>query len=63
MIRSAIALAFTLIAAGTAGAQTAADSAAIRATALDYVEGWYAGDAARMEKSLHPDPRETHRSQ
>jgi hypothetical protein len=35
-------------------AQTAADSAAIRATALDYAEGWYSGDAARMERSLHP---------
>jgi hypothetical protein len=32
-----------------------ADSAAIRATALDYVEGWYAGDAARMERALHPE--------
>lgn len=35
-------------------APTAADSAAIRATALDYVEGWYAGDAARMQRALHP---------
>lgn len=36
-------------------AQSAADSAAIRATALDYVEGWYAADAARMQRALHPD--------
>jgi hypothetical protein len=36
-------------------AQTASDSAAIRATALDYVEGWYSGDAARMERALHPE--------
>jgi hypothetical protein len=35
-------------------AQTAPDSAAIRATALDYIEGWYAGDAERMERALHP---------
>lgn len=35
-------------------AQTAADSAAIRATALDYIEGWYTNDAARMERALHP---------
>jgi hypothetical protein len=35
-------------------AQTAADSAAIRATALDYIEGWYAGNPARMERALHP---------
>ncbi|MBK8003799.1 MAG: nuclear transport factor 2 family protein [Gemmatimonadetes bacterium] len=36
-------------------AQSAADSAAIRETALNYVEGWYTGDAARMERALHPD--------
>jgi len=35
-------------------AQTAADSAGIRATALDYIEGWYTNDAARMERALHP---------
>jgi hypothetical protein len=22
---------------------------------MDYIEGWYAGDAARMEKALHPE--------
>jgi hypothetical protein len=38
-----------------ASAQTAADSAAIRATALDYIEGFYTGDAARMERALHTD--------
>ena len=31
------------------------DKAAITATALDYVEGWYTGDAERMERALHPD--------
>src|SRR5215210_6972755 len=34
--------------------QTAADSAAIRATALDYIQGWYTNNAARMERALHP---------
>jgi len=38
-----------------AAAQSAADSAAVRATAMDYIEGWYAGDAARMERALHPE--------
>ena len=33
-------------------AQTAADSAAIRATALDYIEGWWTGNAERMERAL-----------
>jgi hypothetical protein len=36
-------------------AQSAADSAAIRTAALDYIEGWYTADAARMERSLHPE--------
>lgn len=44
-----------LVPLGVARAQSAADSAAIRRAALDYVEGWYAGDAARMERALHPE--------
>ena len=44
-----------LLCATPALAQTAADSAAIRATALDYVEGWYEGDPARMTRALHPE--------
>jgi hypothetical protein len=35
--------------------QSAADSAAIRAAALDYIDGWYAADGARMERALHPE--------
>ncbi|NIQ53523.1 MAG: nuclear transport factor 2 family protein [Gemmatimonadetes bacterium] len=35
-------------------AQTPADSAGIRDAALDYIEGWYTGDAERMERALHP---------
>lgn len=38
-----------------ARAQSAADSAAIRATALDYIEGWYEGNAERMERAVHPE--------
>ena len=38
-----------------AAAQSAADSAAIRATALDYIGGWYEGNPERMEHALHPD--------
>ncbi len=40
---------------GAAQAQSAADSAAIRSTALDYVEGWYEGNAERMARALHPE--------
>jgi hypothetical protein len=31
------------------------DYSAIQQTALDYVEGWYEGDAERMDRSLHED--------
>ena len=27
----------------------------IRKACLDYIEGWYEGDASRMERALHPD--------
>jgi hypothetical protein len=39
----------------TAPPPTAADSAGIRAAALDYIDGWYAGDGARMRRALHPE--------
>lgn len=32
-----------------------ADKEAIKATALDYIEGWYEGNPERMERALHPD--------
>jgi hypothetical protein len=35
-------------------AQSADDSAAVRATALDYIVGWYSGNGQRMERALHP---------
>ena len=38
-----------------AQAEDNADEAAIKKTALDYIEGWYTGDAARMENALHPE--------
>jgi hypothetical protein len=31
------------------------DKLQIRQAALDYIEGWYAGDTERMERALHPD--------
>ena len=36
-------------------AQSAADIEAIKQTASDYLEGYYQGDAARMERAVHPD--------
>jgi len=32
-----------------------ADAAAIKATALDYIQGWYEGNAERMERAVHPE--------
>src|SRR3954471_6741796 len=53
---SSIAIIIALLALpALARAQSAADSAAIRATALDYIDGWYAADGARMERALHPE--------
>lgn len=54
-ILAAIALLSAATFAAPVRAQTAADSAGIRAAALDYIDGWYAGDAARMERALHPE--------
>src|SRR5215212_3371760 len=34
---------------------SAADAAAIKQTALDYIEGWYEGNTERMERALHPE--------
>jgi hypothetical protein len=31
------------------------DGRAIRAAALDYIEGWFTGDPVRMERALHPE--------
>lgn len=32
-----------------------AEAAAIKQAALDYIEGWYEGNAERMERALHPE--------
>jgi hypothetical protein len=50
--------ALTAITSAALSAQTGAtatDSAAIRAAALDYIDGYYTGDAARMERAVHPE--------
>jgi hypothetical protein len=36
-------------------AQVDLDKEAIKRTALNYAEGWYEGNAEKMESSLHPD--------
>jgi hypothetical protein len=51
----AIAFSFAVYAVPAAQCQTAADSTAIRQTALDYIQGWYTADGTRMERALHPE--------
>jgi len=34
--------------------KTSSDEAAVVAAALDYFEGWFDGDATRMDRALHP---------
>jgi putative lumazine-binding protein len=48
---------FTMLMVSSAGAQATATSDAdvIKQTALDYIEGWYEGNAERMERALHPE--------
>jgi len=36
-------------------AQTDADREAVKRTALNYAEGWYEGNADKMESALSPD--------
>jgi hypothetical protein len=55
IVRTVVALALVLVASSVAAAQTAADSAGIRATALDYIDGWWSADAQRMASALHPE--------
>ena len=44
-----------LLLAPVAHAQSAADTEAIKQTALDYIEGWYEGNSERMERAVHPE--------
>jgi Putative lumazine-binding len=34
--------------------QKSSDEEAVRGTVVDYIEGYYSGDARRVERSLHP---------
>jgi hypothetical protein len=43
------------VAGSTASTGTGTDSAAIKETLLNYVEGWYEGSAVRMQRALSPE--------
>jgi hypothetical protein len=49
-----IALVALALISSAAHAETT-DADAIRAACLDYIEGYYTADAARMERALHPE--------
>lgn len=51
LIAALLALSFPV----TTQAQTAADSAGVRAAVLDYVEGFYQGDSTRLVRSVRPE--------
>lgn len=60
LILSAFVIVLTLIPAeasaqNSSASMPAADAASIKQAALDYIEGWYEGNAERMERSLHPE--------
>jgi hypothetical protein len=56
MRKTVLLLACVTLALSTAAlADVEEDKVAIRQAALDYIEGWYAGDAARVERAVHPD--------
>jgi hypothetical protein len=43
------------MASAQAGGTQPSDSTRVASTARDYIEGWYRGDARRMESALHPE--------
>ena len=45
----------TTVAGPVAHAASDPESPSIRAIALDYIDGFYTGDADRMERALHPE--------
>lgn len=53
-ITTTICLLALLYVSSPANGAAEADAQAIRMVALDYIEGWYTGDAGRMASALHP---------
>ena len=51
----ALGIALTSPLAAQSASPATAETAALKQTALDYIEGYYTGDAARMERAVHPE--------
>jgi Putative lumazine-binding len=45
---------FSLLATAQDSRTSSDDASAVRATVTNYIEAYYTGDAARMERTLHP---------
>jgi hypothetical protein len=54
-MRLVAALALMAVPAAAQGPTPDQARAAIKVACLDYIEGWYEGNAERMERALHPD--------
>ena len=54
-MRTLISIAAFAALPAVAMAQSAADSAGVRAAVLDYVEGFYQGDSTRLVRSIRPE--------
>ena len=50
-----VVLALALLPVRSMSAQSASDSTGIRHAALDYIEGYYEGNAERMARAVHPE--------
>ncbi len=50
-----IALSVLMTPTALSAQENCADETAVRGAALDYVQGWYDADGARMRRALHPD--------
>lgn len=53
--RAALAALIALFSVVSVAAQQGSAEDQIKQAALNYAEGWYEGDAAKMESALHPD--------
>jgi hypothetical protein len=55
MKRAWVAVCLIVVASAFAWGGSGGVEEGLKKTALDYAEGWYNGDAERMERALHPD--------
>ena len=57
-----VVISMVLLGTLSVAAQRSAKESEITRTVLNYAEGWYEGDGAKMESALHPDLAKTKRA-